>query len=360
MGATNLARQILEDARAVDYKLLTPSQMVSCAADRRGEAATTSPWTVKRRGITYTIAAQVCTFDDPKDNVSRLPPADVCTPQAPAPSSATNLPVETQPDDFRRVALTITWDSGDGLAQLSSQTSLINNPSGGLGPRITKFERGRHGRARSSRAARRRRSRRRRAATSGAGTATARPTAPGTRPAARRSGRRTWQLGPAATRSTPTEAATCQRGTADTGLDHRLPRHRPGVRRPRRGRRLARADPAAQPQPPAHRAGLHRRREQAPRTRWSSAGTPNPERDIVGYEVTRPARTPARQRQRHARLLDGQPYSPRARTRAPARRDVLRGALDRAGPRRDRRPRRRRTPTRPRRSSGTRPMPPIL
>jgi Tfp pilus assembly protein PilV len=138
MGATNLAREILEDARAVDYKVLTPTQMVP-ALQARSEAVTTSPWTVTRRGITYTIDAQVCTFDDPKDNVSATPPANVCTPQAPVPASATNLRPETQPDDFRRVTLDISWDRGTGSRNFV-QTSLVNNPSGGLGPRITKFQ----------------------------------------------------------------------------------------------------------------------------------------------------------------------------------------------------------------------------
>jgi Tfp pilus assembly protein PilV len=139
MGATNLAREILENARSVDYQLLTPSQLEAAIQTKPGMGGGT-PWKLSRRGITYTIEASVCTFDDPKDNVAVTPPADVCTPQAPVAASApTNLAAETQPDDFRRVTLKLTWDKGTGSRTIT-QTSLINNPSGGLGPRIVKFE----------------------------------------------------------------------------------------------------------------------------------------------------------------------------------------------------------------------------
>jgi hypothetical protein len=81
----------------------------------------------------------VCTFDDPKDNVATVPPANVCSPQAPVPASAGTLEPEIQPDDFRRVTVDLAWNTGAGDKTLR-QVSLINNPSGGLGPRITKFD----------------------------------------------------------------------------------------------------------------------------------------------------------------------------------------------------------------------------
>jgi len=139
MGATNLAREILENARSVEYQLLTPSQLESALQAKPGMGGGT-PWKLSRRGITYTIEASVCTFDDPKDNVAVTPPAGVCTPQAPVAASApANLAAETQPDDFRRVTVKLTWDKGTG-GRTITQTSLINNPSGGLGPRIVKFD----------------------------------------------------------------------------------------------------------------------------------------------------------------------------------------------------------------------------
>ncbi len=137
-GATNLGREILEDARSVDYDTLTPAAILPTLRAKQGDTATTLPWTVNRRGITYTVTTDVCTFDDPKDNVAAAPPVNVCTPQAPVPATAGTLAPDNQPDDFRRATVTLTWDTGGGAKTLSL-VSLINNPAGGLGPRITLF-----------------------------------------------------------------------------------------------------------------------------------------------------------------------------------------------------------------------------
>src|SRR5215210_2788910 len=83
MGATNLAREVLEDARSLDYDLLTPAQLVPSLQAKPNMSGSGTPWKVTRRGIEYTVEASVCTFDDPKDNVAATPPANVCTPQAP-------------------------------------------------------------------------------------------------------------------------------------------------------------------------------------------------------------------------------------------------------------------------------------
>jgi type II secretory pathway pseudopilin PulG len=138
MGATNLAREILETARSLDYDRLTDGQMDPALQAKVGIDG--APWKVKRRGIEYTVETSVCTFDDPKDNVAATPPVDVCTPQAPVSGAApADLEPENQPDDFRRINVSLTWDIGRGATSMQ-QTTLVNNPSGGMGPRITKFE----------------------------------------------------------------------------------------------------------------------------------------------------------------------------------------------------------------------------
>jgi type II secretory pathway pseudopilin PulG len=138
MGATNLARELIEDARSADYDTLTPSGLVPGLKAKVGTPTAPTPWKIQRRGIEYTVTAEVCTFDDPKDNIATTPPANVCTPQAPVPAAAGTLQPEIQPDDFRRVTVTLTWNTGTGTRSMK-QVGLINNPSGGLGPRITQF-----------------------------------------------------------------------------------------------------------------------------------------------------------------------------------------------------------------------------
>ena len=137
MGATNLARELLEDARSVDYDSLKPATMDTALKDKSGTSGT--PWKVTRRGIDFTVTTEVCTFDDPKDNIATTPPDNVCTPQAPVPAAAGTLDPEIQPDDFRRVTIRVAWNTGD-RARSIKQVSLINNPSGGLGPRLTRFD----------------------------------------------------------------------------------------------------------------------------------------------------------------------------------------------------------------------------
>jgi type II secretory pathway pseudopilin PulG len=139
MGATNLAREILEDARSLDYEELTPATMVAELQARPGMTGNGTPWVVTRRGINFTVEAGVCTFDDPKDGVAVTPPSNVCTPQAPVPAAITSPPTENQPDDFRRVRVKISWNTGAGPISMR-QTAMVSNPSGGLGPRITKFD----------------------------------------------------------------------------------------------------------------------------------------------------------------------------------------------------------------------------
>lgn len=136
-GATNLAREVAEYARGTDYDLLTPTQVETTLRARTRIAGTgaTGSWKLVRRGVTYQITATVCTFDDPKDGLSATAPPNVCTPAAAAIAGA---PAEVNPDDFRRLSLKLQWTDRQGTHKLS-QTELVVNPSGGLGPRIKTF-----------------------------------------------------------------------------------------------------------------------------------------------------------------------------------------------------------------------------
>jgi prepilin-type N-terminal cleavage/methylation domain-containing protein len=134
VGATNLAREISEYARGTDYDSLQPGTLVAALRSHSRIAGPTN-WTIERRGVTYTIQATVCTFDDPKDGLGATDPPNACTPKAAAVAGA---PAEVNPDDFRRVSLRLGWTDRRGSHSLS-QAALIVNPSGGLGPRITDF-----------------------------------------------------------------------------------------------------------------------------------------------------------------------------------------------------------------------------
>jgi prepilin-type N-terminal cleavage/methylation domain-containing protein len=135
VGASNLAREISEYARGTDYDSLQPTTLVS-ALRAHSRINGTGNWAISRRGVTYTVQASVCTFDDPKDGLFATDPPNACTPKATAVAGApTN---EANPDDFRRIKLRLSWRDRTGSHALT-QTSLVVNPSGGLGPRITSF-----------------------------------------------------------------------------------------------------------------------------------------------------------------------------------------------------------------------------
>lgn len=138
-AGTNLVREVAEDARATDYDLLQPTSLVSALRQNTGIAGTSgSPWTIVRSGVTYTVTASVCTFDDPKDGVAAAgsPPSNACPAGATDPSVTKT---DVNPDDFRRVTLTLDWKVRATTGHLT-QSVLVVNPAGGLGPRITRFD----------------------------------------------------------------------------------------------------------------------------------------------------------------------------------------------------------------------------
>jgi prepilin-type N-terminal cleavage/methylation domain-containing protein len=136
IAATNLQRELAEYARGTDYDLLQPSQAVP-ALRKHGAIQGTlagSVWKIERRGVTYSVSTDVCTFDDPKDGLAATPPANAC----PAAAAVAGAPTEVNPDDFRKITFAMTW-TARGRSGKATQSTLIVNPAGALGPRITEF-----------------------------------------------------------------------------------------------------------------------------------------------------------------------------------------------------------------------------
>jgi prepilin-type N-terminal cleavage/methylation domain-containing protein len=131
VGATNIARELVERTRGLDYDDMTGGLVVT-----RLQAAglgSGTPWTIVRRGVTYTITTSSCTFDDPADGLAATPPANVCSPQ---PTGTTG---DSNGEDFRRTSFTVSWVQRGGKPVSVTQATLVVNPSGGLGPRIISY-----------------------------------------------------------------------------------------------------------------------------------------------------------------------------------------------------------------------------
>jgi len=130
IGATNLARELLENVRTVPYTQLSAGGIEAALKAKPGMGAG-SPWRIERRNVVYTIGTTVCTYDDPVDGIATSG-TGFCP-------RGTSAKADPDGDDFRRVTFRVSWNDRT-RTQTLTQTELVVNPSGGLGPRITAFD----------------------------------------------------------------------------------------------------------------------------------------------------------------------------------------------------------------------------
>jgi len=128
-AATNLGREIIEAARAVDYDLMLtstgPAQLRTLSGLSDDDAA--AGWQIKRRGTTYTVNVEACIYDDPKDGLfGGTTSAGFCA------GGAASTPPDRNGDDYRKLTVTAAW----GARQVRLIGNIVN-PAGGFGPRIT-------------------------------------------------------------------------------------------------------------------------------------------------------------------------------------------------------------------------------
>jgi hypothetical protein len=132
-GGTNLAREVVETARGVSYPQLTDGaiaseiQALNPGLDDTREAA---GWTVRRRQHRYTVVATACSVDDPKDGTGDLDPGIACD-DVPSGDSG-----DSDPDDYKRVVVDVSWEDTRRDEQSTNQTTLVNNPGNAAGPAV--------------------------------------------------------------------------------------------------------------------------------------------------------------------------------------------------------------------------------
>lgn len=134
-GATNVAREAIEAARAVPYPDLIPSSFESQLRSQPalGDASTSMPgWQLKRRNVTYTLTPSVCSVDDgtlTSDGLGDHTGGSFC-----ADSAATGTQ-DNNPEDYKRVSVLVTWKDGDRTLE-ARQEAVINNPGSAFAPAI--------------------------------------------------------------------------------------------------------------------------------------------------------------------------------------------------------------------------------
>jgi prepilin-type N-terminal cleavage/methylation domain-containing protein len=139
-GANNVARSVVEVGRAVPYKNLTDAALFAALATRPGlnDASVAPAYTIESRGFDYDVTLQVCSMDDPRDNLGPHDGTiDFCPGSDVGSGSGSN--VDRNPDDYRRIAVTLTWQR-QGSTETVKQTSLVSNPVGGLGPTVIRLD----------------------------------------------------------------------------------------------------------------------------------------------------------------------------------------------------------------------------
>ncbi|MDX6674747.1 MAG: hypothetical protein QOH11_2165 [Solirubrobacteraceae bacterium] len=130
-GATNTAREVLEQARAVPYAQIQPATLPATLQAQPGLASTsTGSWTVVRRGFTYTIAVSDCSLDDPRDGSGSHTGLPLC-----ADSTATGT-ADAQPEDFKRVVATVTWREHAGSHSVT-EIETLSSAGGSVGVTVT-------------------------------------------------------------------------------------------------------------------------------------------------------------------------------------------------------------------------------
>ncbi|MEA2351027.1 MAG: hypothetical protein QOG41_2499 [Thermoleophilaceae bacterium] len=118
-AATGLVRGLLEAAQGLPYTSVAPDTIVATLQSKGfpDDAAGTAGWQVIRSGTTFTVTATVCTVDDSSGDGSGVHPAGstYCSDSAAGTS-------DPNPDDYKRVTLTVTGPASLGVPTVTQTT----------------------------------------------------------------------------------------------------------------------------------------------------------------------------------------------------------------------------------------------
>ena len=141
-GATNLARELLEDAHDTSYSQVAASGTwlnPTMQGLSGGSGSVTNPdahsaqTTVSRRGYSYTANVSWCTLDDSKDGYgTHLGSVTWCS------DSSSTGTADSLPQDFKRISATITYSQG-GQSRTVSETITMSATGGVVVPAATQL-----------------------------------------------------------------------------------------------------------------------------------------------------------------------------------------------------------------------------
>jgi prepilin-type N-terminal cleavage/methylation domain-containing protein len=124
-----LTREVIEAARSVPYRQLTPSTAVAQIQAIPGleDSSPGGTWTVMRRNQTYTISLSVCSVDDNQDLLGDTTGGNFCTASGGGP--------DANPDDYKRLTVDVSWTRG-GTTRSIQQAGIVSNEASSAGPSV--------------------------------------------------------------------------------------------------------------------------------------------------------------------------------------------------------------------------------
>jgi Tfp pilus assembly protein PilV len=114
-GATNLAREVLEDARTLAYSQISPTSIVGQLQSMNGlqNQSGGGTWQIVRRGVTYTVNVNECAVDDPKDglgvHVNPVTKENPFCKDAGEGEWKAGEKEDATPEDLKRITAEVTW-----------------------------------------------------------------------------------------------------------------------------------------------------------------------------------------------------------------------------------------------------------
>ena len=125
-----LTREVIESARSVPYRQLTPNNAIATLKAIPGledSTPSTTAWTVERRNQTYTISLSVCSVDDEQDGYGDTSAGNFCTGSAGG--------ADRNPDDYKRLTVDVSWTRGSVTRNIK-QAGIVSNDASSAGPSV--------------------------------------------------------------------------------------------------------------------------------------------------------------------------------------------------------------------------------
>lgn len=139
----NLARELTETSRGLPYQQISTSSLPGLLQAQPGleDSGAGGTYTIRRRGITYTIGLDSCIMDERRDGGGDHSSGGFCAESTTANSFGDASAADANPEDYKRVTATTTWTLR-GVTRTVKQTTIVNNPGSAGGPKIASLKLG--------------------------------------------------------------------------------------------------------------------------------------------------------------------------------------------------------------------------